>query len=159
VGANRCIGVGTFLVEECNPSLVVVQEPDASSRDRLDLVIERTQIVVICWSRVGDVKIEHKHHAKIDTCSRYRIRTHRLTRKNPGLAVHGMSLLTTRIFQTRGRCAITEAVSAEVAHVASLVTIESSSDMVPTIGIPGAVAVALSNPAVGSSSVTCPTFI
>jgi hypothetical protein len=31
----------------------------SGSRDRLDLMIKRTQIVVVDWSRVGDVKIEH----------------------------------------------------------------------------------------------------
>jgi hypothetical protein len=34
------------------------------SRDRLD-VIERTQIIVIGWSRFGDVKIKYRHHAMI----------------------------------------------------------------------------------------------
>jgi hypothetical protein len=36
VGGNINIGVGTLLVEERNPSLVGVQEPDASSRQRLE---------------------------------------------------------------------------------------------------------------------------
>jgi hypothetical protein len=42
-----------------------VQEPDARSRDRFDLVI--AQIIMMGWSRVGDVKIEDRHHVRIDT--------------------------------------------------------------------------------------------
>lgn len=52
MGANNNIGVGTLLLEDRNPGLVGVQEPDAGSRDRVDLVI--TQIIVMGWSRVGD---------------------------------------------------------------------------------------------------------
>jgi hypothetical protein len=42
-----------------------------SSRDRSDLVIKRTQIVVMGWSRVCDVKIEHRHHTRIDTVEKH----------------------------------------------------------------------------------------
>jgi hypothetical protein len=38
-----------------------------SSRDRLDLMIERTQIVVLGRSGVEDVQIVHRHHARVDT--------------------------------------------------------------------------------------------
>jgi hypothetical protein len=47
------------------------------SRDRLDLMIKITQIVVVDWSRVGDVKIEHitsrEFRYRRKTCRRYRI--------------------------------------------------------------------------------------
>jgi hypothetical protein len=52
-------------MEERSPSLIGVQEPYASSRDRLDLLI--TQIIVTGWSRVRDVMIEHKHLVRIRT--------------------------------------------------------------------------------------------
>jgi hypothetical protein len=62
------IGDDTLLVEERNPSLVGLQEPEASSRDRIDLLI--TQIIVMGWSKVGDVKIEQRYHVKIDASCR-----------------------------------------------------------------------------------------
>jgi hypothetical protein len=38
-----------------------------SSIFRLDLAIERTQIIAMSWSRVGDVKSEHRRYARIET--------------------------------------------------------------------------------------------
>jgi hypothetical protein len=61
--------------------------------------------------------------------------------------------------QTIGRCVVTQPVSTEVAHVVSPVSTESSSDTVSTIVSAGVVALALSNSAVGGSSVTCTAFI
>jgi hypothetical protein len=66
-----------------------------------------------------------------------------------------MPLLTARIFQTIGRWAVTEVVSAEVALVVvSPASIESPSETVSTIVGPGAVAVALSIPVAGGTLLT-----
>jgi hypothetical protein len=60
-----------------------------------------------------------------------------------------MTMLTKlRISQTIGLCVVAEAVSTEVAHVASPASKGKSSDTVSTIGSPGVVAVDLSNSAV-----------
>jgi hypothetical protein len=79
------------------------------------LVIERP---VMRWSRVGDVKIEHRHHARIDSIDHECVDD----LSKSGLGAHlssGTPLLTTRIFQTIWRRVVTEAISVEVVHVAS----------------------------------------
>jgi hypothetical protein len=101
------------------------------------LVIERTQIVVMDWSWIGDVKIEHRHHERADTVDKRivgigydridffqlmhtrKTGRRRVLVKSRSRGKLGISLLTTRISQTIGRCVVTEAVSAQVAYVAS----------------------------------------
>jgi hypothetical protein len=109
-------------------------------RDRIDVMIECIQIIVMGWSRVRDVKIGHGHHARIDTvdtisslsdmntstssswCACQRSWTTQRTCQNPDLesksrsrVASGMSRMIARISQ----CVVTEAVVAEVGHVAS----------------------------------------
>jgi hypothetical protein len=68
VGAKSNLGIGTLLVKERNPGFVGVQEPDYSSRDRLDLVI--VEILTRGWNRVENVRIELRHHVRIDVVDR-----------------------------------------------------------------------------------------
>jgi hypothetical protein len=126
-------------------------------------MIELSQIV-----GVGDVKIKHRHHARVDTVEKHvvgigcsRVDFFQLVHTREAgwseilvkIRVSGC-IWKTWISQTTEWCGVIEAVSTEVAHAASPGSTESSSGMVSVIGSAGEVTVALSNSAAGGSSVT-----
>jgi hypothetical protein len=121
-------------VEERNPSFVGVQEPDTSSRDRLDLVI--IEIITRGWSRVEDVKIEYIEYERTDFlgwCTQEIPDETKYWSQTGSEYVLETLLLIARVSQTIGWCVISEAVSAEVVHAALPASTESSSDTVINI--------------------------